>query len=130
MGYYFKNSFMLYRSGDFLPLKLYYSNSDFIIKPLINADNSPTLRIDFNIAVPHDVDFHLVKKILTELVLECESVADKKYIEIYLLDYDRDALNIMMHLMTTLDVYFNIQHEVRTKILEKFREHNIMLPGR
>jgi small-conductance mechanosensitive channel len=105
-------------------------NSEFVSSRVVNwSHGDPTVRLDLPVGVSYDSDLDLVVKALREVADENSKILKEPQTEVFFANFGDSSWNLALRVwLSDLVHYYQIQSEINSAIVRKFRELGVEIP--
>jgi small-conductance mechanosensitive channel len=105
-------------------------NSEFVSSRVVNwSHGDPTVQLDLPVGVSYDSDFDVVVRALQEVADENSKILKEPRAEVFFANFGDSSWNLELRVwLSDLTHYYQIQSEINSAIVYKFREHGIEIP--
>jgi small-conductance mechanosensitive channel len=105
-------------------------NSEFVSSRVVNwSHGDPTVRLDLPVGVSYNSDLDSVVRALKEVADENGKILKEPQAEVFFANFGDSSWNLELRVwLSDLAHYYQIQSEINSAIVRKFRENSIEIP--
>jgi small-conductance mechanosensitive channel len=105
-------------------------NSEFVSSRVVNwSHGDPTVRLDLPVGVSYESDLDVVEGALREVADENSKILKEPRAEVFFADFGDSSWNLELRVwLSDLTHYYQIQSEINSAIVQKFRKYGIEMP--
>jgi len=106
-------------------------NSEFVSSRVVNwSHGDPAVRLDLPVGVSYKSDLDVVVKALQEVAGENSKILKEPQAEAFFANFGDSSWNLELRVwLSYLVHYYQIQSEINSAIVRKFRKYGMRFPG-